>query len=145
MPLIDLSSCNVTYSDVKSTLESAGFKVTTSDGSQPSDDDIVTSMNPAGGTQVDKGSTITLTVQKAPSNGNGNGNGDTDTGDDTNTNTNGSGDGSGEYWQRPAITSTDLVQHLRSKDSVEQVNRATDRKNSSDAQVGHNHPMQICL
>ena len=66
VPVIDLSSGNATLSSVRSTLTSAGFNVETKGISNPADSDIVTAMDPAGGSTVDKGSTVTLTVQKAP-------------------------------------------------------------------------------
>ena len=86
VPLIDLSSGDTTYADVKTALEAAGFKVTTSDGSQPDDDDIVTAMDPTGGTEVDKGSTIKLTVQPAPSDDDTDTDTDDDPGDDNGNN-----------------------------------------------------------
>ncbi|WP_314688069.1 Stk1 family PASTA domain-containing Ser/Thr kinase [uncultured Bifidobacterium sp.] len=54
-----------TYADAKQILENAGLTVTTSGSATPADNDIVTSMSPAAGSTIDKGGTVTLTLQSA--------------------------------------------------------------------------------
>ncbi|NEG95574.1 serine/threonine protein kinase [Bifidobacterium primatium] len=63
VPSIDTSG-STTLSSATQQLTAAGFKVSVS--GDKSDNAVVTGINPAGGTQVDKGATITLTT-KAPS------------------------------------------------------------------------------
>jgi serine/threonine-protein kinase len=56
-----------TLDDARNDLENAGFKVSvTRQPSDTADPDTVLSQNPAANTQQDKGSTVTLTVAKAP-------------------------------------------------------------------------------
>jgi eukaryotic-like serine/threonine-protein kinase len=56
-----------TLDDARNDLENAGFKVSvTRQSSDTADPDTVLSQNPPGGTQQDKGSTVALTVAKAP-------------------------------------------------------------------------------
>ncbi|HEX5898884.1 MAG TPA: Stk1 family PASTA domain-containing Ser/Thr kinase [Solirubrobacteraceae bacterium] len=56
------------FDEAQSTLQAAGFKVTRTDKETTTKDpDIVLSQNPKGGTQVDSGATVALTVAKAPS------------------------------------------------------------------------------
>jgi eukaryotic-like serine/threonine-protein kinase len=56
-----------TLDDARNDLENAGFKVSvTRQPSDTADPDTVLSQNPVGGTQQPKGSTVTLTVAKAP-------------------------------------------------------------------------------
>jgi serine/threonine-protein kinase len=56
------------FDEAQSTLQAAGFKVTRTDKETTTKDpDIVLSQSPKGGTQVDSGTTVALTVAKAPS------------------------------------------------------------------------------
>jgi beta-lactam-binding protein with PASTA domain/tRNA A-37 threonylcarbamoyl transferase component Bud32 len=56
------------FDEAQSTLQAAGFKVTRKDKeTDAKDPDVVLSQNPKGGTQVDSGTTVALTVSKAPS------------------------------------------------------------------------------
>ncbi len=56
------------FDEAQSTLQAAGFKVTRTDKETTTKDpDVVLSQNPKGGTQVDSGTTVALTVAKAPS------------------------------------------------------------------------------
>jgi serine/threonine-protein kinase len=56
------------FDEAQSTLQAAGFKVTRTDKETTTKDpDTVLSQSPKGGTQVDSGTTVALTVAKAPS------------------------------------------------------------------------------
>jgi beta-lactam-binding protein with PASTA domain len=56
------------FDEAQSTLQAAGFKVTRKDKeTDAKDPDIVLSQDPKGGRQVDSGTTVALTVAKAPS------------------------------------------------------------------------------
>jgi serine/threonine-protein kinase len=54
------------FDEAQSTLQAAGFKVTRTDKESDKDAGTVLSQNPKGGTQVDSGATIALTVAKEP-------------------------------------------------------------------------------
>jgi len=54
------------FDEASSSLQAAGFKVTRTDKESDKDPGTVLSQNPKGGGQVDAGSTIALTVAKAP-------------------------------------------------------------------------------
>ena len=56
------------FDEAQSTLQAAGFKVTRTDKETTTKDpDTVLSQSPKGGSQVDSGTTVALTVAKAPS------------------------------------------------------------------------------
>jgi serine/threonine-protein kinase len=54
------------FDQAQSTLQNAGFRVNRTDKESDKDPGTVLSQNPAGGTQADSGSTVTLTVAKEP-------------------------------------------------------------------------------
>jgi len=55
------------FDEAQSNLQAAGFKVTRTDKESDKDPGTVLSQNPSGGGKIDAGSTIALTVAKAPS------------------------------------------------------------------------------